>query len=275
MRLRLISCPGHGHLASAVTWTSALSSNIYTCSDDQSVQKWSPQGLNMGKACATGKSGLHHCCSARVPEPLSRHLSLLSNMQVCALESSVTDLHCNPSGPKKQQGSTELFAVACADGEWVVFGDSRETDKVRQNNPEGLSQLPAVGLLKLIHSNGKIEKAAEAHSGAVLCVRWSPDGELHWACKHHHTFYSAAALMKSRLQAKDTKGCGFVCCNGATSADMLCPVAPPACPRCSCAHVCMQATLLQHQERMVRLKSGQKQACCAQQSWKQRIQCTA
>jgi hypothetical protein len=33
------------------------------------------------------------------------------------------------------------------------------------------------GSLKLVHSNGKLEKATEAHSGAVLCVRWSPDGK--------------------------------------------------------------------------------------------------
>jgi hypothetical protein len=33
------------------------------------------------------------------------------------------------------------------------------------------------GSLKLIRSNGKVEKASEAHSGAVLCVRWNPDGE--------------------------------------------------------------------------------------------------
>lgn len=41
--------------------------------------------------------------------------------QVCEFDSSITDLHCCPAGVKKQQGSTELFAAACADGKAVIY----------------------------------------------------------------------------------------------------------------------------------------------------------
>ncbi len=33
------------------------------------------------------------------------------------------------------------------------------------------------GTLKLLGGNGRVDKSIEAHSGAVLAVRWSPDGE--------------------------------------------------------------------------------------------------
>lgn len=42
----------HRELASSVNWNCA--SDIFTCSDDQSVQRWSPQGHNMGKVSNDG-----------------------------------------------------------------------------------------------------------------------------------------------------------------------------------------------------------------------------
>jgi hypothetical protein len=36
--------------------------------------------------------------------------------------------------------------------------------------------LPA-GSIKLVSSSGRLDKAVPAHAGAVLCARWSPDGE--------------------------------------------------------------------------------------------------
>lgn len=53
MRLQLISTKiegQHGQLASAVSWPADSASDIFSCSDDQSIQRWSPQGHSMGKA---------------------------------------------------------------------------------------------------------------------------------------------------------------------------------------------------------------------------------
>ncbi|GAB6033115.1 Intraflagellar transport protein 80 [Chamberlinius hualienensis] len=60
------------------------------------------------------------------------------------------DMHCHPSltgSSKKTGGSSAIFVLACANGKYL-----------------------------LVNKNGKIEKAIEAHQGAVLCTRWSPDG---------------------------------------------------------------------------------------------------
>jgi hypothetical protein len=36
--------------------------------------------------------------------------------------------------------------------------------------------LLSAGTLKLVGSNARVEKSVDAHRGAVLSVRWSPDG---------------------------------------------------------------------------------------------------
>lgn len=57
-------------------------------------------------------------CSLGKPKPLLNTHSFI--LQVCALDSPLTDLHCSPSGAKQQQ--QQLFAVACGDGELSGVG---------------------------------------------------------------------------------------------------------------------------------------------------------
>lgn len=55
MRLKLnISASTHPELASAVCWPADSSSDVFSCSDDQSIQRWSPQGHSMGKVGVEG-----------------------------------------------------------------------------------------------------------------------------------------------------------------------------------------------------------------------------
>lgn len=71
----------------------------------------------MGKVGVEG--GLFSKLGTDQQHQLCRDMINFVNVQVCSLDCAVTDLHCSPSGGKKQQGTAELFAVACADGELV------------------------------------------------------------------------------------------------------------------------------------------------------------
>lgn len=81
--------------------------------------KVSSDGVRRGSTWARSEGGLCLAALHGVADVDVTPAIVISYTQVCSLESSVTDLHCSPSGSKKQQGSTEVFAVACADGEVV------------------------------------------------------------------------------------------------------------------------------------------------------------
>jgi len=67
--------------------------------------------------------------------------------RICQLPSSTTHLELQPAG--FQQGPSDLMAVACTDGKII-----------------------------LLNKSGRIEKTIDAHSGAVIALRWSYDGQV-------------------------------------------------------------------------------------------------
>ncbi len=74
----------HTDVCAALGWS--VLNELYTCSDDQTIQKWSLSGEHEGK--------------------------------VCNLGAYVTSLHWFPVASKKQSaGAADLLVVACTDGE--------------------------------------------------------------------------------------------------------------------------------------------------------------
>lgn len=73
----------HTDVCTALGWS--VLNELYTCSDDQTIQKWSLSGEHEGK--------------------------------VCSLGAFVTCLHWFPIASKKQSaGAADLLVVACTDG---------------------------------------------------------------------------------------------------------------------------------------------------------------
>lgn len=114
-------------------------------------------------------------------------------LQVCVLEETYfSDLHCYPLSCKKQQGNgTDIIAVACTDGEQYVTLEGTDCKEPAACHSTAshvwgceLSSCGCAGTLKLIGSNGRLEKSVDAHRGAVLSVRWSPDGV--WCTAGHN-----------------------------------------------------------------------------------------
>ena len=73
-----------------------------------------------------------------------------------------TDINWLPSGANsrgRQHGQSEVFVLACTDGRFL-----------------------------LVSRLGRVEKAVEAHKGAVLGARWSSDGSALLTCKSRMCF---------------------------------------------------------------------------------------
>ncbi|WIA18978.1 hypothetical protein OEZ85_003645 [Tetradesmus obliquus] len=114
--------------------------------------------------------------------------------KVCVLDTCFSDLHCFPVGCKKQQAAgTDVIALACTDG-----------------------------TLKLVGSNARVEKSVDAHRGAVLSVRWSPDGTAIATAGEDGQVkvWSRAGMLRSTIaQADEPAYC--VCWGGGSSSGQL------------------------------------------------------
>ena len=85
-----------------------------------------------------------------------------------------TDIHWYPTSAvtsKKPLAQSELFVLACTDGKLI-------------NIPVLVSFISLhVGRFLLVSKAGRVEKAVEAHKGAVLGTRWGHDGTTLLTCK--------------------------------------------------------------------------------------------
>jgi intraflagellar transport protein 80 len=177
MRLQLLPVSkAHKDLASSVSWN--VSNDLYTCSDDQSLHRWNAQGESEGKV--TTKQNLlprQMLCHASVCQAC---LPLLLLLQVCVLDTCFSEIHCSPLSCKKQQAAgTDLIALACTDGEPATRRYALASFITWQPvRPDSICCcLLLSGTLKLVGSNARVEKSVDAHRGAVLSVKWCPDGE--------------------------------------------------------------------------------------------------
>ena len=124
MRLEVSSQTVHAHtdLVSALGWNH--SNELFTASDDHTIQQWNSQGQlqtkvtsqNVQSRCCRNKIWRHCCTGLEASCPLSDEL--LRCQQVCSIEAYFTDIHWYPVNCKGQQGGGgDVFAVACTDGE--------------------------------------------------------------------------------------------------------------------------------------------------------------
>jgi hypothetical protein len=136
----------HSELAAAVGWN--VWNELYSASDDQTIHKWNmlgepeqkvrgmerPRAPSAGPLAAQqppawplwlmrppvrGPAGLQRPCRRREgPRHVASRGPSRLPLQVCQLDAFFTDLHWYPLSSKKTQaGGTDVFAVACTDGE--------------------------------------------------------------------------------------------------------------------------------------------------------------
>lgn len=138
--------------------------------------------------------------------------------------------------------------------------------------------ITAAGTLRLVTSNGRQEKTVEAHAGAVLCVRWSPDGK--------KTGETVGLLLFTGSQSACATLLQVVYANSSTAqleAGAACIVlvtTPVVCATATGMLKCVWLPVLQVVPlpllvRTVKSRSGQGQACCAPASQLQMSLCTA
>jgi intraflagellar transport protein 80 len=115
----------HTELCAAVGFN--VWNELFSCSDDQTIHKWNLVGEAEGKV-RSGETrfqggGSRSGGDVRDLGPLASP----SRPQACSLDAYFTDLHWYPVSSKKNQaGGTDVFAVACTDGEAPCPGSSGE-----------------------------------------------------------------------------------------------------------------------------------------------------
>lgn len=111
---------------------------------------------------------MHHSKCSRGPACMHG----ADTAQVCKLDAFFTDLMWYPVSSKKNQaGGTDVFAVACTDGQCRGHLQSWSTTS------RGLTAAACpAGSYKIISRTGRLEKSVDAHRGACIALRWSYDG---------------------------------------------------------------------------------------------------
>ena len=120
---------------------------LYSCSDDSTILKWSMNGEPMGKVCE-----MENTYFTDIHWFPTRNKKMLSSSPVASSPSSAGSAASASSLPSpmvlsSQQSATEVFVISCADGTF-----------------------------KLVSKLGRVEYTVDAHKGAVVCMRWNYDG---------------------------------------------------------------------------------------------------
>jgi len=139
----------HSKICTALGWCSA--SELYTCSDDESIVKWS-----IGSALHKGMG----------PGSATEKVTTIDGVYI-------SDMHWFPSSKKGQSaGGSDLFVVSCTDGRF-----------------------------RLVSKAGRVEKAVDAHKGAVVSVRWNYEGTALATCGEDGVIkvWSRAGMHRSTL----------------------------------------------------------------------------
>ncbi|KAI8462988.1 MAG: intraflagellar transport protein 80 [Monoraphidium minutum] len=158
MRLNLTqpSAKGHSEIAAAVGWNAF--SELFSCSDDHSICRWSSRGDLEGK--------------------------------VCVIESaSFTDLQWLPAGARKGAGGADLFAVACTDGTFKFVTRTGKVEKSVDAHQGGVLSLRwsydgsalatagEDGQVKVWSRSGMLRSTLAQADGPVHCIAWGQDGD--------------------------------------------------------------------------------------------------
>ncbi|CAM6088739.1 unnamed protein product [Calypogeia fissa] len=159
MRLSLlpvVSSP-HTDLVAAVGWN--LSSELYSCSDDHTIWRWSRNGEALNK--------------------------------VCTLGTCFTDLHWCPSMSHRQHSGfgPDVFVVACTDGSFhIITKGGREEKHVEAHegavtclrwNFEGTALVTGGedGVVKVWSRSGMHRSTLAQSEYSIYAVAWGPDSD--------------------------------------------------------------------------------------------------
>jgi len=157
MKLNIVEKPGHSDMATALTWVEK--NELYTCSDDKQILRWSQDGDTLGK--------------------------------VATVDCFITAIACFPD--LKKRGASTMFACACTDGTirlYSLAGQStaREEKKISAHqgavitvkwNFDGSALISAGedGDIKVWSRSGNLRSTLATNSTAVYCLLWGPDND--------------------------------------------------------------------------------------------------
>jgi len=174
MRLRLAQEGTHKHtsMVTAVGWSKNANKQyeLFSCSDDKTIQKWHIEGSNEG--------------------------------QISTIDAYCTNMHWVPGG----KGQSDTFSLACTDGTFrLIARAGREEKKVDAHrgaviccrwNYDGsaLATAGEDGALKIWSRSGMLRSTIAQLSHAIYSVAWSPDGE-------HILFASEKKICFKSIQA--------------------------------------------------------------------------
>jgi intraflagellar transport protein 80 len=168
MKLVLTEDSGcHDEICVGLAWSSA--SELFTCSDDQSIVKWQiGAGVQKGTAVAT------------------------STEVVAQLEGKnayVTDMHWFPATKKVAGGGSDIFVVSSTDGSMRLMSKSGRVEKVVEGhkgavvsvrwNYEGtaLATCGEDGVIKIWSRAGMLRSTLVQNDSAVYAMCWAPDSD--------------------------------------------------------------------------------------------------
>ena len=106
-------------------------------------------------------------------------------------ETYATDIHWFPAagvGNKKQSNQSDLFVLACTDGMYGIFPTFSSVSLPLSNTTRILlythilCSSHTLGKFLLVSRLGRVEKAVDAHRGAILGAQWSKDGTALLTC---------------------------------------------------------------------------------------------
>jgi intraflagellar transport protein 80 len=168
MKLVLTEDSGcHDEICVGLAWSSA--SELFTCSDDQSIVKWQiGAGVQKGTAVAT------------------------STEVVAQLEGKnayVTDMHWFPATKKVAGGGSDIFVVSSTDGSMRLMSKSGRVEKVVEGhkgavvsvrwNYEGtaLATCGEDGVVKIWSRAGMLRSTLVQNDSAIYAICWAPDSD--------------------------------------------------------------------------------------------------
>ena len=99
------------------------------------------------------------------------------SVQAGTIDMYCTDMQWVPSASRRQQQGSDVFAVACTDGEALIFLSAIQIFNCGRGLIALVLHRPA-GSFRIIARNGRAERTVAAHTGAVVCLRWNAEGAL-------------------------------------------------------------------------------------------------
>ncbi|KAI8620753.1 WD40-repeat-containing domain protein [Chytriomyces sp. MP71] len=166
--------PRHSDIVSCVGWTG--NNELFSCGDDQRMQRWNGDGDYIGQAS---------CAIFDGSNPKS---SIAGNLNAPPV--FITDIHWFPMAPGKGQNTvSEMYAAAGTDGKLYLCSKAGRIEKVVEGhkgavlavkwNYDGTALVTAGedGHLKIWSRTGMLRSGLVSTGYPIYSVAWSPDND--------------------------------------------------------------------------------------------------